>query len=76
LFFDELANLSFIDALARILSAAMDHIKKTTAFTDAIISKIIDVIISSAVLYFYIGPETPAINCESKLNSLLGKLSY
>ena len=64
-FFDELANLSFIDALARILTAAMDQIRNTTELTDKIINKIIDTIMSSAALYFNLRPEQPANACSS-----------
>ncbi len=37
-FFDEMRNLSFIDALARILASAMDEIRKTMEFSEAVVN--------------------------------------
>ena len=60
-FFDELANLSFVDALTRILAVAMEQIRKSQQLSDSIISSIINIIMSSTIRYF---------NLESRQASL------
>ena len=60
-FFDELANLSFVDALTRILAVAMEQIRKSKQLSDSIISSIIDIIMSSTIRFF---------NLESRQASL------
>ncbi len=60
-FFDELSNLSFIDALSRILAAVMEQIRKSTQISECIVSTILDIVMSSTVRYFNLGPQQPLL---------------
>ena len=59
-FFDELANLNFIDALSRILALAVEQIRKSTQLMEAIFNRIIDTIMSSTIPHFNLGPRRTA----------------
>jgi hypothetical protein len=56
-FFDELGNLSFLDALSRILSAAMGVLGKTAAMTEDLANKILETIMGSAIRFFNLTPQ-------------------
>ncbi|MBT4089207.1 MAG: transposase [Deltaproteobacteria bacterium] len=60
-FFDELANLSFIDALSRILMSAIEQIRKSKQLSESIIGSIFDIIMSSTIRYFNLGPRQPLL---------------
>jgi hypothetical protein len=60
-FFDELSNLSFIDALFRILVSVMEQIRKSKQFSTCIVSSIFDNVMSSTIRYFNLGPQQPSL---------------
>ncbi len=59
-FFDELSNLSFVDALSRILVSVMEQIKKSIQLSETTVRSIIDTIMSFSIRYFNLGPQLPA----------------
>ncbi len=58
--FDELSNLSFIDALSRILASVMEQIKKSVQLSETTVRSIIDTIMSFSNRYFNLGPQLAA----------------
>jgi len=67
-FFDEMSNLSFIEALSRILVVVADRLRKTTELSERIVNEIIDAIMSSTIHFFNLGPRKPSDYCFSTVN--------
>ena len=60
-FFDELSNLSFIDALSRILASIVELIRDSKPLSESMVSQIFDIIMSSTVRYFNLGPRQSSL---------------
>ncbi len=57
-FFDELNNLSFLEALSRVLSIAMGELRKTVGIADNLTVRILETIMVSAIRFFNLTPKT------------------
>lgn len=55
--FDELTNLSFLDALSQILASVTEQIRKIVQLSEPIVTRIIDTIMFFATQYFNLSPQ-------------------
>jgi len=49
------------DALSRVLSIVMDQIRQSKQFSECIVSQIFDIVMTSTIRYFNLGPQQPLL---------------